>query len=109
MKTANEFQAFACEKWFGSKDWQETEYLYVPLLGLVGEAGEVAEKFKKHYRGDGPLNHKDVATEISDVIFYAAILADRLGFTLEEIMELQVRKIEGRIECDTRRGEGDNR
>lgn len=106
---ANEFQEFACEKWFGAKDETDREYFTVPTLGLCGEAGEVAEKMKKFFRGDGALDRYAVATEISDVIFYAAVLADRLGFRFDEIMELQVRKINGRIDRGTRRGEGDDR
>ena len=109
MKSDNEFQQFCVEKWFGQKNKSDLQYFVVPTLGLVGEAGEVAEKMKKHFRGDGELDPYAVATEISDVLFYVAVLADRLGFRLDEIMEIQVRKINGRIERGTRRGEGDNR
>ena len=110
MMSANEFQKFACEKWFGSKVESKSEYWIVPTLGIAGEAGEVAEKMKKFFRGDQVIMPaKAIAIEISDVIFYCSVLADRLGFTLEEIMELQVRKVNDRIERGTRRGDGDNR
>jgi len=109
MKTFNEFQAFACKKWFGSKDESAFQYFVVPTLGITGEAGEVAEKMKKFFRGDGQLDREGVAMEIADVIFYCAVLADRLGFSLSEIAKMEVDKIEGRIDRGTRRGNGDNR
>ena len=107
--TANDFQQFVCEKWFGSRDPELESYLVVPTLGIAGEAGEVAEKMKKFFRGDGPLDFGETAIEISDVIFYCAVLAERLDYTLEEILQIQVDKINGRIERGTRRGEGDDR
>ena len=104
MKTFNEFQTWACDAWFGPKD----NSLVIPALGVAGEAGEVADKVKKVQRGDN-VDPKSIAVEISDVLFYCAILADRLGWTLAEVAQMQVDKINGRIERGTRRGEGDSR
>jgi NTP pyrophosphatase (non-canonical NTP hydrolase) len=108
MKTFDEFQDFACEKWFGPKEETSTQYFLVPTLGITGEAGEVAEKMKKFFRGDD-MDLKTVGPELGDVLFYVAVLANRLGFTLSEVAQMEVDKINGRIERGTRRGDGDDR
>ena len=78
-------------------------------LGLIGEAGEVSEKVKKNVRGDGPLDNQAVAKELGDVLFYLVALAAHLGYTLEDIIGINVEKLEGRQKRGTLQGEGDNR
>jgi len=46
------------------------------IHGLVGEAGEVAEKHKKILRGDDDITRSDTADELGDVLWYAALVAD---------------------------------
>jgi NTP pyrophosphatase (non-canonical NTP hydrolase) len=48
---------------------------------VAGEAGELANKCKKVFRGD-PVPIKDIADELSDVILYADLLADHFGIDL---------------------------
>lgn len=108
MDKFNEFQNFACTKWFGSRQVGTPEYLVVPTLGLVGEAGEVAEKMKKFFRGDN-VDLATVGPELGDVLFYLAVLSRRLGYDLSYIAQMEVDKINGRIERGTRRGDGDDR
>ena len=84
-----------------------------PCLGLVGEAGEVAEKVKKIIRdGDGTLTDPDrdkIALELSDVCWYLAVLAFELDYTLEEIMQMNLDKLNSRKERGVLAGSGDNR
>jgi NTP pyrophosphatase (non-canonical NTP hydrolase) len=84
-----------------------------PCLGLVGEAGEVAEKVKKIIRdGDGTLTDPDrdkIALELSDVCWYLAVLAFELDYTLEEIMQMNLDKLNSRKERGVISGSGDNR
>lgn len=78
-------------------------------LGLVGEAGEVAEKIKKLIRDSNRFNDEDILKEIGDVVFYATALANIYGKGLQEVMELNVQKLDDRQKRGTLKGSGDNR
>lgn len=80
-----------------------------PTLGLVGEAGEVAEKVKKVLRGDREIPREEIAKEVGDVLWYAAALAEDLGYTLEEIVMMNVAKLSDRKERGVVKGDGDRR
>ena len=85
-----------------------------PSLGLTGEAGEVADKVKKVIRDKGGLfdnydTKHDIAEEIGDVLWYCATLAHDLGFTLEEIGQMNYDKLKSRMERGKIHGSGDNR
>jgi NTP pyrophosphatase (non-canonical NTP hydrolase) len=76
-------------------------------FGLVGEAGEVAEKVKKYYR-DGVLNAEDVAKELGDVLFYVAGLAGHLGYDLSTIAAMTIENLQSRKDLGKLQGSGDN-
>lgn len=84
-----------------------------PTLGLCGESGEVAEKLKKSMRDkDGKLSDEDrlaMAKELGDVLWYLSACAKELGFSLEDIAELNIEKCEGRHMRGTIHGDGDDR
>jgi NTP pyrophosphatase (non-canonical NTP hydrolase) len=85
----------------------ELASMYV-ALGLAGEAGEVANKIKKWYR-DGVLDVDSVRKELGDVLWYAARLAEELGFSLEDTLTENMNKLNTRLEKGTIKGSGDNR
>ena len=70
---------------------------YYTILGLCGEAGEVANSLKKVYRdNNGVLTKdasKDLAYELGDVLWYLAQSANQLGLTLEQVAELNIAKL----------------
>lgn len=77
-------------------------------LGLGGEAGEVLEKTKKLIR-DGAMNRMDVAKELGDVLWYLTRYANAIGYTLEQIAEMNINKLTSRKERNVLSGSGDNR
>lgn len=82
-------------------------------MGVAGEAGEVIEKWKKivAYK-DGKVSKADRAElqkELGDVIWYIAVLADSLGLSFEEVVQLNVKKLADRQQRGVIKGQGDNR
>lgn len=77
-------------------------------LGLNGEAGEVAEHIKKYIR-DSHVDTGAVIKELGDTLWYLARLADELGYTLEEVAELNLLKLADRKERGVIGGSGDER
>lgn len=89
------------------------EGLIYTALGAAGEAGEVANKVKKIIRdNDGSCTGetKDaIASEVGDVLWYLAMLASEVGYTLEEIARMNIQKLASRAERSALTGSGDNR
>ena len=97
--------------------------LTYPVLGLVGEAGEVAEKVKKYFRdGDhddvviedpiaemAPELREDIAKELGDVLWYITAIASDIGYSLDEVACLNLEKLESRQNRDQLHGSGDDR
>ncbi|MBP6962760.1 nucleoside triphosphate pyrophosphohydrolase family protein [Candidatus Saccharibacteria bacterium] len=83
------------------------------ILGLVGEAGEVAEKFKKIVRDkNGVVSEEDKADiekELGDVLWYISAVADYLGLTLEQVADKNLQKLFSRRDRGVQKGSGDNR
>ena len=101
--TFDEYQEFARS----TAIYPEEYRVVYPTLGLCGEAGEVAEKIKKHMRDGRTL--VGVGLELGDVLWYISALADDLGVTLEEIAQANVAKLSSRMERNKITGDGDNR
>ena len=93
--TANDYQRAAMRT--DNKSQTEEERMLDALFGLCGEAGEVMDAYKK-YRFQGHESYKDeMIIECSDLLWYAAKLADVLGVTLGEVMERNIEKLKKRF------------
>lgn len=85
------------------------------ILLLLTQAGEIAAQYKRMMRDQGKDTQivvKDSAhlpNEIGDCQWYIARLAADIGFTLEEIQELNTRKLTSRKKRGVIQGKGDDR
>ncbi len=85
------------------------ELMYL-ALGLVGEAGEVANKVKKLFRdGDNQDLRTELAKELCDVMWYMGRLSSVLDVDLTETLAKNVAKLESRKARGVITGSGDNR
>lgn len=107
----NDYQKKAHETSF-----HEMSVIY-PTLGLLGEAGEVAEKIKKlirdkGYRPGDCIDKNDmeaIALELGDVMWYIAELASNLDLSLQTICQLNLIKLSSRKSRNKLHGSGDFR
>ncbi|MDD5639764.1 MAG: nucleoside triphosphate pyrophosphohydrolase family protein [Candidatus Pacebacteria bacterium] len=90
----------------------DSNFIY-PTLGLVGEAGEVAEKIKKVIRDDNYQISEEkkieLAKELGDVLWYIANLSKELGLSLEDVANKNLEKLKSRQQRNELGGSGDNR
>lgn len=65
-------------------------------LGLVGEAGEVAELIKKEFAYGKEYDSDEMDNELGDVLFYLVAMAQQNGIWMEEVMKKNVAKLQQR-------------
>lgn len=87
--------------------------VYHLILGLCGEAGEIAEKAKKIVRDNqadfAQLDLDDLTKELGDVLWYIAVLADHFDIKLDDVATKNIAKLADRQKRDLIKGSGDNR
>ena len=101
----NEYQDSAMEFAIYCPD----DAILYPTLGLAEEAGEVAGKVAKSVRSGDPIDLEAVIKELGDVLWMTQALASGLGYTLEEVAEKNIEKLESRRSRGVLGGSGDNR
>ena len=82
------------------------------LFGLGGEVGEVYSLLAKLYR-DGTTDEaavlENIKKELGDILWFIAAIAKDYGFTLEDVAEVNLAKLQKRQSRGTLTGSGDNR
>lgn len=83
------------------------------ILGLVSEAGEVADKMKKIIRDKGGVmsdnDKKEFFKEVGDVLWYVSALCTDYGMDMGSIAIENIKKLTDRAERAQLNGSGDNR
>jgi NTP pyrophosphatase (non-canonical NTP hydrolase) len=81
-------------------------------LGLVTEAGELADVVKKHLCYGKPLQSEQVINikeEMGDLLWYIANLCDLFDYQFEDLMEANIRKLRTRYPEKFELEKSDNR
>ena len=106
----NEYQAAALRT--AAPRTKKNELFHL-VLGLVGETGEVAEKFKKLVRDKdsdpGAIARDDLTLELGDVLWHLAVLADYFDLKLDDVAQANVAKLADRQSRGVLGGSGDHR
>ncbi|EJS58448.1 hypothetical protein ICE_01857 [Bacillus cereus BAG1X1-2] len=98
----NDYQEATLRTWNSKTDFGER--VSNAALGLTGEAGEVADIVKKaiyhghgfqpsHCPGEEDGNTYKLVLELGDILYYLSIMAHELGYTLQDIAEMNIAKL----------------
>jgi NTP pyrophosphatase (non-canonical NTP hydrolase) len=79
------------------------------LLGFVGEVGELYSLLAKSIRDGKDLDTEMVKKELGDCLWFIAAIATDFGFTLEDVAEVNLTKLNKRKTKGTLTGSGDER
>jgi len=97
------------------------------MIGIAGEAGEIANMAQKCARGDfngedlrlvpkmsgnqcfNPAQRKKLIEEMGGVLYFMTALAHHLDTNLAKVMDINAKKLLSRLERGTIRGDGDDR
>lgn len=82
-------------------------------LGLAGETGELLDMVKKSVFHEVVLDEEHAKKELGDVMWYVAMICRSFGWSLDEIMKMNIDKLKARypegfnIEKSAHRQSGD--
>lgn len=83
------------------------------VLGLVGEAGEIANKTKKISRDDNQfitdIKREDIKKELGDVFWYWIRACKELNLDPHEVIKYNQKKLQTRLDENKIKGSGDDR
>jgi NTP pyrophosphatase (non-canonical NTP hydrolase) len=65
-------------------------------LGCATEAGEIVDLIKRHCYYDINFIEDNLIEELGDLLWYIAIMADELDISFEELMEMNIKKLQTR-------------
>ena len=89
------YQSQCLATWAGKGEPVREQHIHA-ALGLLGEAGEFADRLKKHLYKPGRLSTpEEMADELADVAYYLAINAHLWGWTLDDLFAHLAVKLAG--------------
>jgi len=100
--TAKEYQALASRTLINKPENPLTDLetmIVWNLVGLCGEAGELAETIKHrvfHRHQNGEIDIENLTEEIGDLMWYIAAICTKTGVSLEKAMETNITKLKKR-------------
>lgn len=92
--TINEYQKLALTT--ANPNLSEKDMLLNGVMGLCGEAGEVIDLVKKHLAQGHALDKEHLAKELGDVAWYLALTASAIGYSLEDVFQMNIDKLKKR-------------
>ena len=106
--TGNEYQKMAMRTNDGESTYRlgtsiashDTEYdmggIVMATMGLSGEVGELNDMIKKwiFHKSDMDITH--AKKELGDILWYVACMAESFGWSLDEIMKMNIDKLKAR-------------
>lgn len=94
--TLNEYQTEAMRAASGVSVASEENLLLNGVMGLNGEAGECIDLVKKNIFQGHKLDREHMAKELGDCLWYIAVAAKGIGYSLDDIGEMNKVKLRKR-------------
>lgn len=66
------------------------------VMGLCGESGEAIDLVKKHMMHGHEFDREKFAAELGDIAWYLAEAAQAIGMPLEEVLRMNIDKLNAR-------------
>ena len=92
--TINEYQQLALRT--ESHTNSDLDRILQGVMGLAGESGECVDLVKKFICQGHSLDSEHLMKELGDVAWYLALTADAIGCSLEDVLEINIKKLEAR-------------
>ena len=92
--TLDEYQQFALRTWTRRAE-EDANFGYL-ALGINDEAGEVAKVVKRAFWHGKEVDREAMKEELGDTLWYIAVFAHELGYTLEEVGADNIAKLRAR-------------
>jgi len=89
--TLDDYQQLALRTAGNHGDFERT--LIYTALGLNGEAGETAELVKKTFFHGHDLEADKLKKELGDVLWYVAVMAKAMDWSLDEVAQDNIDKL----------------
>lgn len=89
--------------------YPDTAKITYPLIGLVGEVGEFANKYKKVIRDGTEFEFNDMVSELGDILWYLANIAYDARISMDFIAAENLAKLRDRANRNVIGGSGDKR
>lgn len=90
--TANEYQQLALR----TANCNDPDLLINGVMGLCSEVVECIDMVNKMLFQGHDLDHCALAKELGDMVWYLAVTAHAIGYTLEEVLQMNVDKLKAR-------------
>lgn len=114
MRTNDGQSSYRLERAVSERDaYYDMGWIVMATMGLSGEVGELNDMIKKwiFHKTDMDITH--AKKELGDIMWYIACMAESFGWSLDEIMQLNIDKLKARypdgfdIERANHRSKGD--
>ena len=92
--TINEYQQLAMKTL--NPELDKKDVLINGVMGLCGESGEAIDIVKKHLAQGHELDTEKLAYELGDIAWYLAETASVIGYSLEDILTMNIEKLKNR-------------
>lgn len=92
--TVQEYQSLAMRT--KNIDLTNDQQLLDGVMGLCGEAGEVADMLKKHLFQGHDFKKNDLINELGDVLWYIALICESQHLSMNGVMVRNIDKLEKR-------------